>query len=423
MRSLLQLARSLGGALLLAACGAPAPAVDVAPGVTVWDEVVATVGAEDEVLAVAAGPGGVVAIAGRTDGDVGTHPNQGGADGFVALLEADGAERWRVPIADVGDDAVRGVAVRPDGAVVAVGTVTTSPGDPTAAFVHGLDGATGATLWKRAVTSPEGAEAVAVTVDGAGAAFVAGHLRGDLPPSVNQGFRDAFLLRVTPAGALDGDRLFGGPGFDDAVDVVLLPDGDVVLVGATGDALPGAVGAGPLFAARFAPDLAAPPTWVVQAGGAFDVVPGAAAVDPDGDVVVVGQVSGAVGADPAVGDYDVFLARVPASGAAVAFVRQVGTVDYDQALDVAVDDVGRAWVAGATTAFAAGDRVEAALYVFGADAALRRREALPVAAHAGANALALVGDREAVVGGWSAAATPGDRSGWDGFVVRRRHVP
>jgi hypothetical protein len=222
----------------------------------------------------------------------------------------------------------------------------------------------------------------------------------------------------------DGYLQFGGSGFDDAVDLVILPGGDLVLLGSTGGAVPGATGMGPLFAARFAPDLASAPSWVIQSGDALDVVPGAAAVDPDGDVVVVGLASGQVGGDPVLGDYDVFVARIAADDGAARFVRQVGTAGYDAAGSVAVDAVGRVWVAGSTTVYApGGDTAEAALYVFGPDDGLLRREVVPAGAFAGANALALVADREVVVGGWSAAAAPGDRSGWDGFVVRRRHAP
>jgi hypothetical protein len=414
-------------AALLGACGAPTatptPTVDVRPGTTVWSDVVASAGVEDEVLAVAVGADGVVAYGGATYGDVGTDPNQGGADGFVVLLEADGTERWRVPIGDAGEDRVADLAVRADGVVLAVGTIEPSA-DGGDAFAFALDGATGAVLWKQAVITPETDAAVAVVVAPDGTAFVAGHTRGTVPPAVNAGFRDAFLLRLTPAGVEDGYLQFGGPGFEDAVDLVLLPGGDVVLVGSTGGAVPGATGAGQLFAARFAPDLAAAPSWVVQSGDALDVVPGAAAVDPDGDVVVVGLVSGQVGGDPALGDYDVFVARLAAGGGAPTYVRQVGTVGYDVAGSVAVDAAGLVWATGSTTVYApGGDVAEAVLYVFGPDDALVRREVVPAGAHAGANALALVGDREVVVGGWSAAAAPGDRSGWDGFVVRRRHAP
>ena len=409
--------------VLLAACGVPAPAVDVRPGTTVWSDLVASVAVEDEVLAVAVGADGEVAFGGATYGDVGADPNQGGADGFVALLEADGSERWRVQIGDVGEDRVADLAVRADGVVVAVGTIAPSA-DGGDAFAFAFDGATGAVLWKLGVITPEADAAVAVVVAPDGTAFVAGTTRGTVPPAVNAGFRDAFLMRLTPAGVADGYLQFGGPGFDEAVDLVLLPDGDLVLVGATGDAVPGATGAGPLFAARFAPDLAAPPTWVVQAGGTLDVVAGAAAVDPDGDVVVVGQVSGQVGADPAIDDYDVFVARIAAGGGAPAFVRQVGTAGSDEAVAVVVDAAGRTWVAGTTTTLApGGDASEAMLYVFGADDALLLEEVVPVGAFAGAQAVALAADREVGVGGWSAAAAPGDRSGWDGFVVRRRHAP
>jgi len=406
-------------AALAVACVTAPPAVDVRPGTTVWSVGVATAGVDDEVLAVAVGTDGVVAFGGATRGDVGSNPNQGEGDGFVVLLEADGAERWRVQLGDAGDDQVAALAIRDDGVVVAVGTTESVLGGPTSAIVVGLDGATGATLWKRGVASPEGAAGVAVAVDASGVAFVAGHMRGDLPPAVNQGFRDAFLLRVTAAGDIDGYLLFGGSSFDSAADVVLLPGGDVVLVGATGDAVPGAVGTGQFFVARFAPDLLTPPAWVIQAGGDLDVVPAAAAVDPDGDVVVVGLVSGQLGADPFIDQYDVFVARLPAGGAPPAFVRQVGTAGYDEAAAVAVDAAGRVWVVGTEYGFGPGANTsDVVLHVFGPDDALLRREVLPVGAVAGARALALAGDREVVVGGWNVAAVPTDL---DGFVIRRRY--
>jgi len=52
---------------------------------------------------------------------------------------------------------------------------------------------------------------------------------------------------------------------------------------------------------------------------------------------------------------------------------------------------------------------------------LLHRDLPAVGVHDAALAVAVAGDREIVVGGWTATAMPGFNPGWDGFVVRRRY--
>lgn len=411
--------------LLLAACGG-APQGGVGPGTTVGSAPIASAGAEDEVLAVAVGPGGVVAFGGATGGQLTADPPRGGNDAFVVLLEPDGGERWRVQFGDPGEDAVTDLAVRDDGVVIAVGFVAEAPPAPSLAFAIAFDGATGATLWKQEVATPERDVASAVVVDDDGRAYVAGTTRGAVAPFTNGGGSDVFVARITPAGVRDAFVQFGGAGFETAYDLALLPGGDAVLVGEAGDAVPGSGPSylGPAFAARFTAELSPTPVWVVQGGGAsggnVDLL--ALAVDPDGDLVAVGHATGPVGAEPHRGDYDVVLARIAAADGALSFARQVGGATADYANALAVDAEGRAWVGGSVSAFGPiEDLSQAVLYVFGPDDALLLREVLPVGEHGGVNAVAIAGDREAVLGGWTAADMPGARSGWDGFLLRRRH--
>ena len=413
--------------VLLAAVGCSAPrATDVGPGTTIVSAPIVSVGVEDEVRAVAVGPGSVVAFGGATAGQLTVDAPNGDLDAFVVLLEADGGERWRAQFGGAGEDAVTDLVVRDDGVVVAVGLTTEAwPALPDA-IVVAFDGTTGATLWNHVVATPERDVAVAVVVDGEGRAYVAGTTRGSIAPFVSAGFDDVYVARFTPAGVLDAFVQFGGTGFDRAYDLALLPGGDVVLVGETGDVVPGAGPAfqGPAFAVRFAADLAASPVWVVQGGGTdginLDLV--ALAVDPGGDLIAAGFTTGQVGPDPKQGDYDLVLARIAATDGTLSFVRQVGGANAHFGSSLAVDAAGRAWVGGTVFTFdPVEDTSEATLWVFGQDDALLLSEVVPVGTHGGATAVALAGDREVWLGGWAAAAMPGARSGWDGFLVRRRH--
>jgi hypothetical protein len=397
-------------------------------GQSVWTRAIVTA-AEDVVEAVAVGPAGEVVVGGRVGAALVANQHQGESDAFVMKRAADGSELWRVQFGTAGDDAVTALAIRTDGDVIAVGYREAGPfsGYQGDAFVRRLAAADGSMVWDVPLSTAGDDAAAAVALDGAGRAFVVGSTRGSFPGWANAGSTDVFVARVGGSGVFEEVYQTGTLSSDEGTAVVVLPGGDVLAFGVAGETLPGAASVSAegddAFTLRLAPDLGF--QWVVQLGATgFDVQAYGAALGSDGDVRLVGQTYGPLEAGAFVGDADVFVARVSAVDGAVVWLRQVGSAGYDDATAVAVDDEGRAWVVGDTNGDLAGPLAGergAFVLLFGEDGALLHRDLPAVGVHDAALAVAVAGDREIVVGGWSAATMPGFNPGWDGFVVRRRY--
>ncbi|HWN43870.1 MAG TPA: hypothetical protein VNW71_16720 [Thermoanaerobaculia bacterium] len=155
-------------------------------------------------------------------------------------------------------------------------------------------------LWSITLGGSQAEGSTSVKVDSAGRAWVAGWtdspdfpVRGGRPYA---GGRDAFLVRLTPGGAIDVSTLFGGAGTDEAHDLALDAAGRPYLAGLTDSinfplagALPGSFGAGSdAFVASFdffGPILAL--TFSTRlGGGSFDAAYGVA-VNPEGSFLWV----------------------------------------------------------------------------------------------------------------------------------------
>jgi hypothetical protein len=412
--------------LLLVAC-TPPPSGGWA-GSTTWTQPIVTA-AEDVVHAVAVGSEGELVFGGLVGADLVAGQHQGGSDAFVVKRAADGSELWRVQFGTAGDDAVTALAIRADGDVVAVGYREAGPfsGFVGEAFARRLAAADGSEVWDVSLATAGDDAAAAVALDGSGGAYVAGTTRGAFPGFANAGFGDAFVARIDANGVVQEVYQTGTPSSDEATAVVVLPGGDVLVNGVAGDTLPGAASVSPegddAFTLRLSPDLGF--QWVVQLGAfGWDVQAYGAALAADGDLRLVGRTFGPLEAGAFVGDADVFVARVSPVDGGVVWLRQVGSTAYDDPAAVAVDDEGRAWVVGDTAGDLAGPlsgERGAFVLVFDEDGELLHRDLPAVGVHDAARAVAVAGDREIVVGGWTAATMPGFNPGWDGFVVRRRY--
>jgi hypothetical protein len=397
-------------------------------GQTVWTHPIVTA-VEDRVHAVAVGPEGEIVFGGLVGADLVAGQHQGGSDAFVVKRAADGSELWRVQFGTAGDDAVTALAIRADGDVVAVGYREAGPfsGFLGEAFARRLAAADGSEVWDVSLATAGDDAAAAVALDGSGGAYVAGTTWGAFPGFANAGSGDAFVARVDANGVVQQVYQTGTPTSDEATAVVVLTGGDVLVNGVAGDTLPGAASVSPegddAFTLRLSPDLGF--QWVVQLGAfGWDVQAYGAALAADGDLRLVGRTFGPLEAGAFVGDADVFVARVSPVDGGVVWLRQVGSTAYDDPAAVAVDDEGRAWVVGDTAGDLAGPlsgQRAAFVLVFDEDGELLHRDLPAVGVHDAALAVAVAGDREIVVGGWTAATMPGFNPGWDGFVVRRRY--
>ncbi|MDD4903596.1 MAG: PQQ-binding-like beta-propeller repeat protein [Candidatus Bipolaricaulis sp.] len=166
--------------------------------------------------------GGVVAV-GRT-----TSVGAGVDDLWLVRLDAEGNLVWTRTFGGAGPDAGFGVAATADGGFVACGRTSEGIELPSDLLVVRID-ADGRELWTTKIGGGrlERGHAVAESPDGT--LFVAGGTT-----SSGKGNYDAWLVALSPEGALLWQKTYGLGQFDVAEDLVLTSDGGLFLTG-TGD--------------------------------------------------------------------------------------------------------------------------------------------------------------------------------------------
>ena len=202
----------------------------------------------------------------------------------------------------------------------------------------------GSTVWTRQFGSSTFDEAAALATDATGNVVVAGSTEGDLDrPSL--GPPDAFVRKYGAAGNLLWADQFGTSAHDGVGGVAVDPDGNVIVVGSTLAALVGTnAGADDVFVRKYG--AAGNTVWTRQFGTSADDWPGAVAVGEDGSAVVVGSTGGALGGQNS-GSVDAFVRKYDPGGNPV-WTRQFGTPVQDYAVGVAIDRAGNVFVVGST---------------------------------------------------------------------------
>jgi hypothetical protein len=204
-----------------------------------------------------------------------------------------------------------------------------------------------------------------IAIDGSGHIWVAGFTESSDFPTVGAGdstlggSRDAFLAQLSPDGALQSSTLLGGDGEDGALALALDPSGSAYLTGETASTnFPTTDGAYDrtqngdfdAYASKFssAGELVYS---TVLGGPGFDNGL-ALAVDSGGSAYVAGKAlpgypvtSDAFDTTPN-GGFDMFVTKLDPTGATLAYSTYVGGNDWDEALGIAVDGGGNAYLTG-----------------------------------------------------------------------------
>lgn len=252
-----------------------------AAGVEQWAQRFGAAG-DDRANSVTIGDDGTIYVVGEARGSFGGMTNQGGLDGYVRAIGADGSVLYTRGVeAGAGIERARAATMAADG-----GLLIASEVDGRAVvtkFAPGDDG-TGAPLWSLDMGSLEGGRITAIATDEDGAIYLTGAAREGFAPSVpinaNDGGRDAFLVKIedgaTPAVAY---TTFLGTGEDDIANGIQVSGGKVYLSGTTYGALPGAeqIGTQNAFAAAFDAATGAL-DWTQQVSGRNGVSQGAGIV-------------------------------------------------------------------------------------------------------------------------------------------------
>jgi hypothetical protein len=207
----------------------------------------------------------------------------------------------------------------------------------------------------------------ALAVDPSGNATVTGSTTStDLPlsspvRSVNAGRVDAYVSRFTAAGTFIYSTYYGGEGADTGQGVAVAANGWSYVAGSTTSALfptlnpiqaaPG----GSLDAFLLAVGPGGVVTWATYYGGARSERGRALAIDAAGRLVMAGQTMSANlpvlrAAQPASGgNRDGFVVQLDPPHAAITYSTYLGGSNNDEAVSVAIDAVGRVFVAGSSS--------------------------------------------------------------------------
>lgn len=312
---------------------------------------------------------------------------RGGTDIVVAKLNpADTALVYSTYLGGGGDDYGLAIAIDGTGAAYVAGRTASgfdfplvSPaqavhgGGAADAFVVKLSPSGSAVAYSTFLGGSGDESATGIALDGAGNMYVAGTTTSTNFPiaqalqATNRGEEDAFVARLSPAGALVYATYLGGSAEDYGADVDVDPSGNAVVVGTTesGDfptaqPLQGSSrGYSDAFVTRLSPSGSALLYSTYLGGTANDKGYGyaregasAVAVDASGNAYLTGLTESSdfptkIALSPTSGNgYDAFVTKVGPAGALVYSTYMGSDKASESGEDIAVDGAGNAHVAG-----------------------------------------------------------------------------
>jgi hypothetical protein len=275
---------------------------------------------------------GGYAVAGYT-----TSFGAGNYDAYIVKLNAAGALQWTRTIGGTGDDRAYSVIQTTDGGYITAG-YTSSFGAGSWDFYFVKLDAAGVIQWTKTVggSSNEAPNSVIQTNDGGYAAV--GHA-----VSYGAGIYAVYVVKLSAAGALQWTRTVGGTGRDYGLSIVQTAAGDYTVGGYTES-----FGAGSRDAYIVKLNSAGVVQWTKTIGGAgFDYAYSMTKTTDGG--YVVGGYTNSYGA----GGYDVYVAKLDASGA-LQWTKTFGGAGDDYAYSVIQTSDGGYAVAGRTISFGVG---------------------------------------------------------------------
>lgn len=340
---------------------------------------------EDEAYAIALDASGNVYVAGATasinfPAHTGTVSSVGGFDAFVTKLNASGSSLiFTTLIGGTTDDFAFGVAVNGT-AVYVVGNTTSGnfpsaltlgPGGGQDAFVASLNSTSGAKVYVTRIGGTGTESGNALAVDSSGNAYIAGETDSTNYPAPgspiqgqNAGADDAFISKINPTGtALVYSTYLGGSGEDLATGVALDGSNNAYVTGITGSPkFPTTTGAfqtaqAGSFDNGFVTEIKADGSAKIYStylGGTAGNDAMGIAVDSAGEAYVTGSTSSTnfPTVNPAQasngGGLDVFITKFNSTGSALVFSTYYGGTLDETGTGIALDSFGDAYVTGRT---------------------------------------------------------------------------
>ena len=296
---------------------------------------------------------GRVVVGGDTGAALPGQTHRGKADALVRVYTRGGAHAWTRQFGSAEWDEVYGTAADGRDRVIAVGSTDGAlPGQKNRgdydAFLRVFK-RSGRVAWTRQFGTSDFAELRGVAVDGLGRIVVAGFAYAALPCQTHRGYADAFVRVYRPFGGVAWTRQFGTSSEDAIFGIAIDGQNRIIVTGTTRGAVTraGNRGGSDVFVRAYQPNGRV--AWTRQFGTSEDDYGRSVAVDRRGRVIVAGTTHGAMPGQTYLGGFSDGFVRVYTRAGRVAWTRQVGTPERDDAYGVATDRKRRVFVAGGTS--------------------------------------------------------------------------
>lgn len=254
--------------------------------------------------------------------------------------------------------------------------------------------------------------------------IVAGTVSGAVEGQTALGGTDGFIARMEPLhGVSQWTRLVGTPANDAIRSVAIDAAGNIFVAGNTAGAFPGfsSVGNDDAFLAKF--NSLGELQWVRQWGTPLSDFATAVRLDGNGAILVAGYTYGGMDGNVNAGGVDVFLVKWNADGTK-AWTRQWGTSENDYGYAIAIDAANAVYVTGNTAGAMHGNvhqgNFDAFLTKHDENGVFQWTRQLGTAGNDGANAAAVDAGGAILIAGYTVGDLWGQGSagGYDAFVAR-----
>ena len=153
---------------------------------------------------------------------------QGGTDGWLVRLDANGAILWQKTYGGVeGREIFSAVVERPDGTLLACGSTASFGSGDVDMWLYSLD-ASGEVLWARTYGGPSEDICIGMLLDPDGFIMLVGYYGYSESQAA-----DAWILRVRPNGTMGWKKRYGGEAEDSFQGIVRSSNGNYVVAGYT----------------------------------------------------------------------------------------------------------------------------------------------------------------------------------------------
>jgi hypothetical protein len=294
-----------------------------------------------------------------------TLTSAGDFDVFVAKIDASGTYVWATKAGGTASDTGRGVSILSDGSAIVTGwfsgtatfgsTTLTSAGNSDV-FVAKID-ASGTYVWATQAGGSTFDNGLAISTLSDGSAIVTGYFRSTATfgstTLTSAGTNDVFVAKIDASGTYVWATKAGSTSADPGRGVSTLSDGSAIVTGtfqgtvAFGSTTLTSAGGIDAFVAKI--DASGTYVWATRAGGTSGDGGYAVSTLSDGSVIVTGNFVGTAtfGSTTltSAGSYDVFVAKIDASGAYV-WATQAGDSTFDGGYAVSTLSDGSVIVTG-----------------------------------------------------------------------------